>query len=331
MSAKILSISIAAYNVAGCIDQAMASLCKDEELLQKIEVIIVNDGSKDQTSEIAHGYSDRFPESVVVIDKENGGYGSTINASLEVARGKYYKLLDGDDWYSTDNLRGFIAFLENSSADLVISPYYEVRENETKTVDSHKEINTEANDFNSITIQNHTFLMHEIAVNTELFRALKQPIAEKCFYTDLEYVFYVLACVNSVARYDKPVYCYKLGVEGQSVSLIGIRKHYKDFPVVARRMFAFYEKEVGKSIGNKKAALDAAVWNYTYHTYHAYTVLENPKAMKKELVTLDKEIKQSYPNVYTLGFNSKLVRLLRKSHFLAYPLICKMSREEKKV
>lgn len=325
MSNKILSISIAAYNVAECIEQAMTSLVKETDLLQKMEIIIVNDGSKDQTSQIAHGYADRFPDSVVVIDKANGGYGSTINSSLAIARGKYYKLLDGDDWYYTENLRGFLEFLEKSSADLVVTPYFKIKQTE-ELVDDHQEIKPEASDFDNALLNNNTFLMHEIAIKTERLRGQDQAIAEKCFYTDLEYVFYAIACSNSVARYDKPIYCYKLGIEGQSVSLTGIRKHYSDFPVVARRMFAFYEREKGRFAGCKKDIMNKAICDYTYHTYHAYTVLEKPKTVKKELMALDKEIKQSYPNVYALGFNSKLVHLLRKTHFLAYSWICKLPR-----
>ncbi len=323
---KILSISIAAYNVEGCIDNAIASLVKEKDLLCKLEIIIVNDGSKDRTSEIAHGYAEKYPESVIVIDKENGGYGSTINASLAIAKGKYYKLLDGDDWYSTDNLPGFVEFLDSASADLIVTPYYQVRGNEMSLVDDHQEIDNSKGDLNAIRLHNHTFLMHEIAINTERLRAINQPIAEKCFYTDLEYVYYAIACANSVARYDRPIYCYQLGVEGQSVSLSGIRKHYRDYPVVARRMFDFYEREKENYVGSKKIIINKAVCDYTYHTYRSYTMLENPKAMKKELMDLDKEIKQFYPNAYIQGFNSKLVHLLRKTHFLAYSLICKKAK-----
>ena len=322
MSEKVLSISVAAYNIAETIDTAVSSLLQDKELLDEIEIIIVNDGSKDQTSQMAHRYASLYPDSIFVIDKENGGYGSTINASLEIANGKYYKLLDGDDWYYSRNLRGFLDFLKKRPADIVVTPYFKIRDNET-IVDDHKEIGREPIELCTNSLVNHTFLMHEIAIATEKLRNLQCPIAEKCFYTDLEYVFYAVACADNVARYDEPIYCYRLGVEGQSVSLTGIRKHYKDYSVVARRMFAFYEKNVSSFTGSKKAALSASACDYTYHTYRAYTMLENPKEMKKELVALDREIQQSYPNVYTLGFNSKLVRYLRKSRFMLYPLFCR--------
>ncbi len=323
MSNKVLSISIAAYNVSEYLDNVMESLIRNEEVLAKLEIIIVNDGSKDDTSKKAHEYASMFPDSIVVVDKENGGYGSTINASLAIAKGKYYKLLDGDDWFFGDNLPGFLNFLEKASADLVVSPYYQVVGSEMTIIDTHQTISHETSDLSTIQIDSKTFLMHEIAIKTERIRNLQQPIAEKCFYTDSEYVFYVISSADSVARYSDPIYCYRLGVEGQSVSLTGIRKHYNDFPIVARRIFSFYECEKDSITGSKKAILSTAVCNYTYHTYHAYTVLENPKDMKKKLVAFDKEIKQLYPSVYALGFNSKLVWLLRRSNFLAYSLICK--------
>lgn len=323
MDNKILSISIAAYNVSKYLDNAMKSLIQDESLLQRMEIIIVNDGSEDDTSEKAHGYAFRYPGSVIVVDKENGGYGSTINASLAIAKGKYYKLLDGDDWYSGDNLSGFLDFLDKASADLIVSPYYQVIGSNTTIIDTHQTISYETTDLSSVFPGNNTFLMHEITINTERIKAIQQSIAEKCFYTDSEYVFYAISSADTVVRFEKPIYCYRLGVEGQSVSLTGIRKHYRDFPVVAKRIFSFYEQEKSRVTGSKKAILDTAVCNYTYHTYHAYTVLEKPNDMKMELVSLDKEIKQSYPNAYSLGFNSKLVRYLRKSRFLLYPIICK--------
>lgn len=323
---KILSISIAAYNVEKCINDAIMSLIKDKDLLNEIEIIIVNDGSKDRTSQIAHDYADKYPESVLVIDKENGGYGSTINASLAIARGKYYKLLDGDDWYSTDNLHGFIEFLDSASADLIVTPYYQIKGNEESLVDEHREIGNSEENLKTIHLNNHTFLMHEITINTERLREINQPIAEKCFYTDLEFVYYAIACANSIARYDKPIYCYQLGIEGQSVSLTGIRKHYRDFSIVARRMFSFYEEQGSFYQGSQKAILEKAICDYTYHTYHAYLVLENSKEMKKELIEFDKEIKQSYPKAYSIGFSSRLVWCLRRSYFLLFSLLSKKSQ-----
>ena len=120
--AKLLSISIAAYNVENFLKGTLDSLLADEETLAKMEVIVVNDGSKDRTAEIAREYCDRYPESFRLIDKENGGYGSTINSAVRVASGKYFRLLDGDDWYFTENQKGYVEFLEKTEADIVLTP-----------------------------------------------------------------------------------------------------------------------------------------------------------------------------------------------------------------
>ncbi len=326
MSEKILSISVAAYNISETIDQVMESLTKDSSLLQKLEIIIVNDGSRDDTSQKAHGYASEYPESVVVIDKENGGYGSTINSSLAAARGRYYKLLDGDDWYASENMGAFLEYLEKAEADIVVTPYIQVKGSDIKCIDNHQEIPEDSIQLSAASVLNDTYLMHEVTVNTEILRNFQQPIAEHCFYTDLEYVFYVLASASTISRFFEPIYCYRLGVEGQSVSITGVRKHYKDYFVVARRMFSFYESTYKAYTGGKKKVLSAAIRNYSYHTYHAYTLLENPKEMKKELYQFDQEIKQSFPEGYSLGYGSKLVSVLRRTKFMAFPLFCKKNQ-----
>ena len=94
---KLLTISVAAYNVEAYLDQLMASVIASG-VLDAIEVLIVSDGSTDRTAEIARGYEAQYPASVRLIEKPNGGHGSTINRGIREAKGKFFRALDGDDW-----------------------------------------------------------------------------------------------------------------------------------------------------------------------------------------------------------------------------------------
>ena len=325
MSEKVLSISIASYNVEQYIENTIASLIANQEVLKKLEIIIVNDGSKDNTSALANNLKNKYPESIIVVDKENGGYGSTINASLQIASGKYYKLLDGDDWFEKDTLNRFVSFLDSAESDIVLSSYYECYETtgERKINDSHREIGRAPAEISEIKVTDLYFAMHEIAIRTECLRSIGRPIEEHCFYTDAEYVCYCLTAANTISRFEEPVYCYRLGVEGQSVSLSGMRKHYKETPKVAKKIFACYEQYADKFISEKSEILKYCVKNISYNTYRTYLLLENPLSYRKELMAFDREIKTSYPKSYSLSGESKLIKLLRTFRFRPYSLICK--------
>ena len=119
---KILTIGIAAYNMELYLSRCLDSLVCIENL-NDIEILIVNDGSKDATLQIAQKYESLYPQSVKVIDKSNGGWGSVVNLAIKEATGKYFRLLDADDWYESDSLSEFVSHLSAISCDLVLTPY----------------------------------------------------------------------------------------------------------------------------------------------------------------------------------------------------------------
>ena len=94
---KILTVSVAAYNVEKFIRNTLDS-CIAEEIMTDLEVLVVDDGATDATAEIVREYEDKYPQTFRLIHKENGGYGTTVNRSMQEASGKYFRLLDGDDW-----------------------------------------------------------------------------------------------------------------------------------------------------------------------------------------------------------------------------------------
>ncbi len=139
---KSLTVIIPAYNVSQYIAQGLTSLLTEVSILPYLDIIIVNDGSTDDTLEKANEYVSKYPESVRVIDKKNGGHGSGINVGIKAARGQYLKVLDGDDWVKPDGLKELVSYiLESKDApDVIINPYEKVWEDGKRKTISFKKI-----------------------------------------------------------------------------------------------------------------------------------------------------------------------------------------------
>ena len=106
MADKVLTISIAAYNLSERIDQCLASFASSK-FIDDIELIVTNDGSKDDTAKKVEKWVERYPNSIRLINKKNEGAGSTVNSGILHAAGKYFKMVDGDDW--VENIDEFVA------------------------------------------------------------------------------------------------------------------------------------------------------------------------------------------------------------------------------
>ena len=137
---KILTITIPSYNVEAYIVATLDTMVTINNL-DLLEILVVNDGSKDNTVAVAQQYVDKYPNSVRIIDKENGGHGSTINAGIREATGKYFKVVDADDWVDTENLDLLIEYLQETDVDNVLSPYYKVFVDENSSILNIEEYN----------------------------------------------------------------------------------------------------------------------------------------------------------------------------------------------
>lgn len=101
---KLLTIIVPTYNAAAYLDKGLSSFAiKDEALFARLEVLIVNDGSTDDSAKIAQKYVERYPQVYRIINKENGGHGSGINVGAREAKGKYFKAIDADDWVDAED------------------------------------------------------------------------------------------------------------------------------------------------------------------------------------------------------------------------------------
>lgn len=193
--------------------------------LANVEVIIVNDGSKDRTLRIASQYADRYADTVRVVDKPNGNYGSTINAALPVVSGEYVKILDADDSFDSSRVADFLLFLHKMrGVDMVVTPYVEVGRRKERRVEyniySRKVYDYgKAYDAEKIFSDGaiRFFAMHGVCYRTELLREMNYRQSEGVSYTDQEWVFYPLFQVQTIAFADIALYRYNVAREGQTM------------------------------------------------------------------------------------------------------------------
>ncbi len=243
---KVLTISIAAYNSEQYIQKALDSLITTE-IIDDLEIFVIDDGGTDATLRIAQTYAERYPQSIFPVHKENGGYGSTVNYSLDHASGKYFKLLDGDDWFAVDNLCEYVRTLKTVDTDIIITPFMKyVEGGESRLVNSvegyvlDQDLDISGLEFRKV------FGMWAITYKTELVKKSNLQLPLHCLYTDQIYSTVPFAYANTIRFVDKHVYCYRLGRDGQSVSKESRIKHRKSHLLMQELLCVFYEAQKEK-------------------------------------------------------------------------------------
>lgn len=321
---KVLTVVIPTYNMEKYLENCLNSFIFDEKE-EGLEVLIVNDGSKDNSINIAKEYEKKYPNIFKIVDKENGGHGSTINAGLKVATGKYFKVVDADDWVDTNQFKLLFEELKKIDADCVVCNYYHVFEQSNKK----KFINCLMSDYNLVTPIKSTdkfkFYMAATTFKTEIIRDV--VIDEKCFYVDVEYNELCTSRCKTFINLDLNVYRYRIGRVGQSVSIAGFYKHREDHYKVIKTLL--------NNISNKSAELiifDCC--DTIMHHYSNYiSIYSIDKATRKELIEFDNFLK-NYPDLYKRTNEIRKIRNLRKKNFrniAFYNMLFKMKQFVKKI
>ena len=224
---KLLTIVVPVYKVEAYINKCLDSLLISPDLMEKLEVIIVNDGTPDDSAEMSREYVKRFPETFRQIDKENGGHGSAWNVGLKEASGKYLRFLDSDDWFTS--LDCLMEDLEGTDVDLVFNPFIReyTYEERTEIIDVPQPMGNGLIDPSNWGVSRwgfHNVNFWAITYKVSLLKPLLPLFAEKTMFDDYILTWAVLVHGRTGLSLDYPVYHYLIGRPGQSMSLTQQRK-----------------------------------------------------------------------------------------------------------
>jgi len=239
---KLLTVTVPCYNSQDYVANCIESLLKGGD---RMEIIIINDGSRDNTGAIADAYAEKYPNIVRVVHQENGGHGEGINQGIKHATGKYFKVVDSDDRLS-DDLTDFLDQLEQYDAqggiDLLVSNYYYVHSdgigdrsiNYSNALTEGKIMKWE--DTKPFLI--HQLLtIHSCTFRTDVMRQWGQELPKHTFYEDNLMVYLTLPYIHRIAYMNRDLYLYTIGREGQSVQENVMKKRYHHQILVTERCF----------------------------------------------------------------------------------------------
>ena len=328
---KILTISIAAYNAENDISRCLDSLV-NSGVLEKLDVVVVNDGSKDQTSKVVKEYVERYKDSIHLIDKENGGHGSTINSSIKVAKGKYYKILDSDDWVDSDNLAKLVCYLESNNVDLVLNPYHEVLYSDhsaKKMIEMERgQLEYEIKyDIKKLS-EKCVLYMHSLTFKTDIIKKMGSIIDEHCFYVDMEYSIFPMLYVKNFVYLDYSVYQYLLGSQTQSMNMQNMIKRRDQHLKVIKRLIKFYNHYENNFCINIKNIIRLRIKYAVYQQYKIYFSMSEKSALT-EIKKFDSWLKKENLDLYSGvdGRFMKIINLNRKTNYTFFTLTVKILKK----
>ncbi len=323
MEEKILSVVVPMYHVERYIKQCLESFLVPE-VMEKLEILAIDDGGKDRSAEIAQFYEEHYPGTYRVIHKENGGHGSTINRGLQEASGRYFRVVDGDDWVDPEGLLHFVRHLEETEADMVLSNYYWVDHASGRQKAEVEEICPGIP--YGVTcafeeVAERIFMkMHAITYKTSVIRDQPERLDEHCFYVDTEYMLFPLPYVKYVSAIPDFVYQYRIGLPGQSMSAEKLQKQCSQHERVLNRLLEFYQHHREEPC---TGVLEKTLARIATSQYKIYLML--PGNHKERMLELENRLRVDFPAVYGQVTNPAVL-FLRRTGYAPFGLVSRMTR-----
>lgn len=252
----LLTFIVPTYNMGSlCQDSSNSSylerclnslIINNTFLLDRIEVLIINDGSKDNSLSIAKSFAAKYPNTFKIIDKQNGNYGSCINVGLVLASGKYVKILDADDFVDSESLQDYLVYLDKVDVDLIFTNicfYNELTGSKSFTRCTKEDKVYSFRDF--LEDRSHSPFVHSLTYNRNVFEGLNYHQTEGISYTDSEWTALPMTHVQTCRYYDRTLYYYVSGREGQTMNATVMSKSVDQWLTVTMSLCKMYAEYNG--------------------------------------------------------------------------------------
>lgn len=336
---KLLTIVVPSYNASKYLDCNLRSFLIPS-VPKNLEVIVVDDGSTDDTAQIADAYHEKYPETIRVIHKENGGHGSGINAGLRAAKGKYFKVVDADDWVDHEALEKLLRYIESFHCayadhadsplipDVIYNNYYWRLTDETKVPDDYERKAEFTEPFSGVeyhkvyefeSIADQCYVkMHNMTVRTALLKENHIHIDEHHYYVDMEYIFYPMSFVKTIAFLPDYLYQYQIGRSGQSMDPAKLRKNAAQYDFVLESIFNYYDSCCRiMTQPNKKKYIDRLIARFYAGRVKILLSMDEHGNRKKELLEMEERLKRDFTAIYNANINPA-IKALRLSRYSIY-------------
>ena len=324
---KILSVSVAAYNLESMIRQCLDSFL-DKDVLDRVEVLVTDDGSTDHTREIVAEYETKYPGSFKLIAQKNAGPGSTVNSGIAHATGKYFRMVDGDDWVNTSEMPAFLDYLESHDTDMVCTSYCCVdHETGKKKLEMlQRPVMDKELTFNQ-SVEDLSLAMHNVTYKTSILKDNGIKL-DNGFYTDLEYLLFPTPYIRTVVFLSQTIYMYRVSLSTQSMNIHSLQKHVTMHRDVLNHLLTKYEAyhmsdDWNEAVGNYYCRRIAATAGTQLSIYLSF---EDTKTYKKETKSLVYSLKNEHITVYKEVMKLKTFKLLVYCGFCLYGTISSIEK-----
>lgn len=281
-----VSVIVPVYNVSKYLEKCLISLVN--QTLLDIEIVVVNDGSKDDSDKIISKYEKEYPTKIKSYKKENGGLSDARNYGIKHANGEYIGFVDGDDFVDIRMFKEMYDEAIKKSYDIVVCDLFYVYDYDCIPHDSA--IKKETTDIKSVMLNIYPTAWNKI-YKREFLNSHDLLFKKNVWYEDVEFIYRVLPYVKSIGCVKKPFYQYVQRSGAISKTYDERLYNYIDN---WNGLVTYYKEN--KLYNKFYFELEYCYIRYIYGTFLKQAMnFENPKDFKKALNTAYSEVKKHFP------------------------------------